>query len=158
LVNNSLVGGATTSFNLVTGAGCCTWANKSLTVNLNAGNNTITIRKNWGFMNVDYITIAPCTSCRESSEELVAEDINEPIGFPNPANTEITIRLPEGNESEVALSMVNASGKSIMNKNLNVNAEDTKATVNVSDIPAGVYILRLERGLNYKVGKVMIVR
>jgi hypothetical protein len=60
--------------------------------------------------------------------------------YPNPANDALNIQLPRYTQAQIQL--IDAVGKTILTSNLYGNT----ATLNTSDVPAGIYVLRVNDG------------
>ncbi len=63
--------------------------------------------------------------------------------FPNPAHQQLQVNLP-GNPDAGTLQIFNALGKLVMI--LGVASEEESKTINISDLPSGIYFVRLDRG------------
>jgi len=72
-----------------------TFTNKTYDVNLNQGNNTITIEKHWGWFDVDYITVGGVDNIEPpvANETLKFEAEN---GIPTGVNTEVEASASNG--------------------------------------------------------------
>jgi photosystem II stability/assembly factor-like uncharacterized protein len=71
--------------------------------------------------------------------------------YPNPASDEITLRLPVDNNSKL-VRIFNISGKTMHQVRLN-NAGSPTATINISSLPAGTYIIELSGDQFRQTGK-----
>ena len=63
--------------------------------------------------------------------------------FPNPAHQRLQVNMP-GNPDIGTLHIFNALGELIMI--LGVASEEESTTINISDLPSGIYFVRLDRG------------
>ncbi|HAD12206.1 MAG TPA: hypothetical protein DCF33_07180, partial [Saprospirales bacterium] len=63
--------------------------------------------------------------------------------FPNPAHQRLQVNMP-GNPDIGTLQIFNALGELIMI--LGVASEEESTTINISDLPSGIYFVRLDRG------------
>ncbi len=160
-VNGVMVGGASTSFPLNKNTGCCTWQDVTLNIDLLAGDNTITILKNWGYTGIDYINISSIstTAARLSSHEKKkgrsSDEIN-PLIYPNPSSQLINIMLPLGNESKVSLLITDMLGRIVMNKNIEVSSTASMLELDISHLKTGNYIVKAQRGDNSFTGRVQV--
>lgn len=60
--------------------------------------------------------------------------------YPNPANTEINLKIPVMNNFE--LELINTFGETLLK-------EKNKISIDVSSLPQGIYFLRIKQGSNY---------
>ncbi|MEM6299823.1 MAG: T9SS type A sorting domain-containing protein [Bacteroidota bacterium] len=66
--------------------------------------------------------------------------------YPNPASYEITIRVEDSNQSGVAVySIHNLTGQTLSSGDLNLEM-DKEATIDVSKLKGGIYIVRVLMG------------
>jgi len=82
------------------------------------------------------------------------DDVFEPNRvFPNPADDVTTIEIAEYNQTaENEIEIINIAGQTIIE--LETNEEVT--TIDVSTLPPGMYILKVNNGINIKTNKLMI--
>ena len=76
-----------------------------------------------------------------STEEL---DNNEVIISPNPAHDKVTIQLAEASVGMENVSLFNLNGQLILEKKLSNNAYANKITLDIENIPSGIYYLKIE--------------
>jgi len=88
------------------------------------------------------------TTVEENLETLVTVTV-----FPNPASDNVNIRFNEAIDDEVKLVIVNSNGKPV--KSIVIEATTLEKQINLQDIPAGVYYLRLTKGKLSNVYKVV---
>jgi len=74
-------------------------------------------------------------------EQIAAEQI---LVYPNPANKEMTVRLPGKLAQEAAIQLVDQTGRVTLRSSIPEGA--TSRTFNVSDLSTGVYILQIDMG------------
>ncbi|MBC7511686.1 MAG: T9SS type A sorting domain-containing protein [Ferruginibacter sp.] len=73
------------------------------------------------------------------SQDMAA--INNIIVYPNPATSVINLQLEKPSTSELVISLIDASGKLVLNNRLSTNSSFLK--LNVSNLRTGTYILRI---------------
>ncbi len=83
------------------------WSTRSFNKNLQSGTNTIAIRKNYGYMNVDYIEITPTSNARTASvatKALPDSEFSERLTlYPNPATGTFYVSFAEQGAADVAV-------------------------------------------------------
>lgn len=65
---------------------------------------------------------------------------------PNPASDEVNIRFDEEYDTEVRLSLMDATGKTVYNEDLFLNSGASKVTLPLENIPSGMYFVRVTDG------------
>ena len=75
---------------------------------------------------------------------------------PNPADDVLRVSLGESLEGQVLVSMVAADGRLVMTRSLQGFAQGQVLTLNVQNLPAGVYSVRVQNGEGSSVQKVVI--
>jgi len=75
---------------------------------------------------------------------------------PNPADDMVNISLGQALEGQVLVSLVAADGRTVMTRNLQGFGAGQVLTLNVQQVPAGVYSVRLQNGAGSSVQKVVI--
>lgn len=65
---------------------------------------------------------------------------------PNPASDEVNIRFDEEYDTEVRLSLMDATGKTVYNEDLFLNSGASKVTLPLENIPSGMYFVRATDG------------
>jgi CubicO group peptidase (beta-lactamase class C family) len=96
------------------------------------------------------------TTCTLTGVNEVPAIIKTAEVYPNPANTELTIKMEQSTEKLAYFTMFNALGQRL--KRMEIKDEFT--TINVSDLPTGLYYYRImdETGNVLRADKEMIVR
>jgi hypothetical protein len=79
------------------------------------------------------------TTVEENLENLVTVTV-----YPNPASDNVNIRFEEAIDDEVNLMLINSQGKPV--KSLIIEATTIEKQINLQDLPAGVYYLKLIKG------------
>ena len=88
------------------------------------------------------------TTVEESLEDLVQVTI-----YPNPTSEMINIRFQSATDKEILVSLLDAQGKLVKTDRIDVAVLDK--TINMQDVPAGLYYLRLTKGKLVNVYKVV---
>ena len=65
--------------------------------------------------------------------------------YPNPAGNTVYVQM-DGSHPRLALSLLNIDGKAVYHAEIPANALAAPVRVNMSSLPAGIYLLRLEGG------------
>ena len=78
--------------------------------------------------------------------------------FPNPAQTEVTIDVVMEDERPVKVTVTDLTGKIVSVNTHLLHQDQSRATLDVSRLPAGVYVVRVENGKATGVQKLTIVR
>ncbi|MCP9236422.1 PKD domain-containing protein [Lewinella sp. JB7] len=66
--------------------------------------------------------------------------------YPNPAVNDLTVELTSGYEGRVDLIVIDAAGRQIRAFNLDKAGDQLRTNINVSDLPSGMYRLRVLEG------------
>ena len=154
-INGVLVGGASTLFGLNGNTGCCTWQNKTMTVTLPNLANTISIQKNYGYTNIDYIFISTNGATSRESSDNKGEVVTMLI-FPNPAKGVIRFEIP-GTEKEATVQMMDMTGVPVLSKDLIIAEGESSVEVNINSLKVGSYIIKAQRGHIVSTGKLVVV-
>jgi len=88
------------------------------------------------------------TTVEENLEILVNVTI-----FPNPASDIINIKFEEPVDGEIVMSMIDSQGKFV--KHEMIESTMIEKQINLQDLPAGIYYLRLIKGKLVNVYKVV---
>jgi hypothetical protein len=86
----------------------------------------------------------------------VEENFEDPVDvtvFPNPAGESINIQFKSAIDKEILISLLDAQGKLVRTDRIEVTALIKQ--MNLQDLPAGVYYLRLTKGKLVNVYKVV---
>jgi PKD repeat protein len=76
--------------------------------------------------------------------------------FPNPVSDAATVQIQLNESMDATLTVTNLMGQTMVNQNMRLNAGDNTFTVEMSDLPAGLYLLSVKSGtdvITYKVQK-----
>ena len=88
------------------------------------------------------------TTVEESLEDLVKVTV-----YPNPASDNLNIRFDEPLEGEVTVQLINAQGKLVKTDVMEVTVIEKQ--INLQDLPAGAYFLKLTKDKLTNVYKVV---
>jgi hypothetical protein len=88
------------------------------------------------------------TAVEENLETLVEITV-----FPNPASDNVNIRFAEELTEELNLTIISSQGKPV--KTMVIEATTAEKQINLQDLPAGVYYLKLTKGKLSNVYKVV---
>jgi Secretion system C-terminal sorting domain len=86
----------------------------------------------------------------------IEENLEEPVKvtiYPNPASEVINIQFESATDKEISLYLLDSQGKLV--KTDKIEAATIDKTVNLQDLPAGIYYLRLTKGKLVNVYKVV---
>jgi len=88
----------------------------------------------------------------ETVVDVYKQDILSFNIYPNPTTTKAFIDLPV--QSYYQINLMDISGKVI--KQLKPNKDETTIEMNVSDLPAGIYLVELKNASNHMLQKLVI--
>jgi hypothetical protein len=80
---------------------------------------------------------------------------NELNIYPNPASQFLTIRIQNNNREETRLTLLSSIGKVVFSSNVSF---ENPVQIDVSKLPAGLYMVRADSGNSVKFGKALIIR
>ncbi|WP_460501099.1 T9SS type A sorting domain-containing protein, partial [Hymenobacter agri] len=67
--------------------------------------------------------------------------------FPNPAHRAFTLSLPAlGSVRTARVELLNALGQVVSTRVLTLNPAGTRSTLDVTDLPTGLYVVRVQAG------------
>jgi len=78
--------------------------------------------------------------------------------FPNPTNGELTLDVRMDAERAVNVSVVDLTGRTISRNAYNLQQEQNRITMDVSALPSGMYVVRVENGETVGTQKLTIAR
>jgi len=102
------------------------------------------------------IELDPYSSLCTTSSVATEDKTNDYLIFPNPVEDFLQVRCPENNSQYREFSLINSLGNIVINQMASSNAGFS--TINVSDIPAGMYALKITNHSNTIVKKVVIMK
>jgi hypothetical protein len=113
-----------------------TWSNVSHNVTLPAGTYSIGIATTTGGFNINYFTISRVSTARVAAQVTPVADDNTVVLSPNPVSDQLYLR---NNDKVNILRIYNISGHQVL------NVKNPGTSITVSALPAGVYIVAIER-------------
>ena len=63
--------------------------------------------------------------------------------YPNPANDHLTVKLDQGFEGDVHITLINSLGQTVQDQVRLISGAKTRTTFNVAQEPAGVYYIKV---------------
>ena len=76
--------------------------------------------------------------------------------YPNPATNEVNISFNMQGAEMVSVSIVDVTGREVLNLNKNINSGSNKLRIDVSGLERGVYVMRTNIGNKLNVSKLLI--
>jgi hypothetical protein len=64
--------------------------------------------------------------------------------YPNPANENVTIQLPENFNGKTGIIVTDVNGRQVINQQQFIQSSQNTTVVSVKRLPAGMYSIRLE--------------
>ena len=119
--------------------------NVTLTVSDGTTSHTL-IRK-------EYIRIEVCAGQNE-----IKPSLSEMVVYPNPARTELRLKFPENIIGPVDMALFGLSGKLLVRSGCSPAFTNSGATISLSDIPSGFYLLRVTSGRESETRKVVVIK
>lgn len=121
------------------------WTKTYLMVPLVAGNNAIKWIANWGYMSLDYISVAmPVEEVDTSTTNL---PILLPVSwniYPNPVSNQASIKYTLPEEGHLKIDLLDLSGRSVQSYPEHFQEAGThRKEIDVSGMKSGIYLLRL---------------
>ena len=135
------------------------WLEKSTTVDLLAGQNTIQLQLSWGWMHLDYMAVP--TEIVVGVDDLSGTPTEYSLhqNYPNPFNPETTIEFVIPKSSFVNLSIYDVLGRKVVTLiNRELNAGNYSIPFKASTLASGVYFYRLETGNFSEIKKMMLLK
>ena len=66
--------------------------------------------------------------------------------FPNPAKDIVTLQFDGGANAQATISVLTIEGKEVMRREVNENTEQFTEQIDLSKLPAGMYIVTVKQG------------
>ncbi|HAA18525.1 MAG TPA: hypothetical protein DCP28_07060, partial [Cytophagales bacterium] len=137
------------------------WLELTYTVALNAGQNTVTLTKSWGYMHFDYLKVQATPAARAlPTAGTDASEAGLPpflvAVYPNPATEVLNLRL-QGTEAEAfTVVLYTLQGQTVLREQM-VSQGSEPATLRLpNDLPEGFYYYQILSGSRSATGKVYI--
>lgn len=107
-----------------------TWLEKSIDIDVVAGNNTVTVNKHWGYMYFDYLSIGTDSNTRVTSLDTNAA-LDAVSLYPNPATTVVNVDV----EGFVSMIIYDLKGIALINSD--------QQTVQIGALGTGIYFVKI---------------
>lgn len=110
----------------------------------------------------DIVTLEGCSSLPSEWFAFFFTGMNEFTDrsmtiYPNPAGSQIHIEIPDNQQEEVWIELIHITGKTIIIQNhRNLPQGLFKTEMNTENIPDGMYFLKISRGKEVKVSKILV--
>ena len=129
------------------------WSEKNLgNISLNAGNNTIEIRKNWGWMHIDYIKVSTSLKSLNVWSASIANKSLDLQLYPNPVTEKNINVIFSGNIGDVELKLYDTSGRMLMHRTCIQNNQN----IDLCDLQNGTYLLEISDKSSRKIKKFIV--
>lgn len=86
---------------------------------------------------------------------LKADDIHFKMS-PNPSSGKVELALTDMNAGTLQVEIFNVLGSKILTLNYNVDKGDNSITLNLNELPEGVYLVRVQQNSNASVKRLKI--
>jgi hypothetical protein len=96
----------------------------------------------------------------EATSALVVSDLSPDalLAFPNPARGELTLRFLGKEAGSAEVSILSADGRLAKQARIPVNEGENVGAIDLGDLPAGMYLLRMNDGVMERQGKIAVAR
>lgn len=135
------------------------WLEKSLSVDLQQGDNEIQMVLSWGWMNLDYLSVPSEIVTGVDDKHEVPVEYSLEQNYPNPFNPSTTIRYSISKLSKVQLNVYDILGRQVatlVNKIQNPGVYNIP--FNADKLASGVYIYRINAGDFTLAKRMMLVK
>ncbi len=141
------------------GASQTEWLEKSISVPLQQGDNSIQMELSWGWMYLDYLVVPSIISAGSLPGAPLPGEFVLEQNYPNPFNPRTTIRYQIPEQSRVRLVVYDLLGRKI-SELVNRVAQPGSYAVSFdgSRIASGIYIYRLQAGRFLQAKRMMLLR
>jgi len=136
-----------------------TWKYVERKIDLNAGNNTVSIVNFWGYMWFDYLEVLDgnAVSIDEPAELPVAHSLG--LNYPNPFNPQTVIPYDLAHQDYVVMDVFDIMGRRIARIDEGVrSAGRHQAVFDGTGLASGVYLYRLQAGNTVMTGRMMLLK
>ena len=90
-----------------------------------------------------------------TSAKTVSKEVKSINLYPNPAQSQVSFDMPVVGRDEVLINVLNYQGQVVKSTSMSVNGTTAKITLDVSDIPAGNYIVSVRGNLHKSAAKLV---
>lgn len=77
----------------------------------------------------------------------VAANHHQLFGFPNPAESQVTLEMPEGRRGTVDIQVVNTMGDLMLRDTFSTGTDNWRRVLDTSDFPPGLYIVHIQNAM-----------
>jgi hypothetical protein len=77
--------------------------------------------------------------------------------YPNPANNELNVQLKYAQYADVVVELIDITGKVVLSENVSSSISNNGYTLDVSNVPNGIYIVKVVNGEQVNTSKVSVV-
>ena len=123
---------------------------------LNAGNNTITLSSGSLFLCFKQVCIQ--SGARIGLVETLQPDNDDLVISPNPTDGILNLKLWLSEASAVNVEVQDLTGRGVKTNNFSQQVGQFNETINLSDLPSGMYLLQLRTDKRCFAKKLMVVR
>lgn len=135
---------------------CCTFGTGNWSVTYDGV--TTTSPTNGDFNTDETISVGNCGSKTQSAAAPVVENALKVQVYPNPANDMATIKFATSMEANVSIDLFSLTGTKVATvyNGLNLSGQTQLVDINVSELPAGVYVYRVSSAGEVHSGKIQV--
>lgn len=100
----------------------------------------------------EYYPIIPPSGERRASPKIQNEVVKDIIYYPNPAQSNLIVLLPENDNTYAMISILDISGRVLISKSLSQN----KSNIPLNNLASGIYIIKIEQDNKIQLSKLII--
>ncbi|WP_218827757.1 sialate O-acetylesterase [Rubricoccus marinus] len=155
---NLIVNGVTTPI-VFTAPDNSTWMQRGLEVQLNAGENAISLVGSWNYMSVDFLAVGAATPPTSGENAPSTGSLMLDAPRPNPARGATTIHYSIPEADHVRLDLLDVQGRRVaVLVDANQPSGEHSLPVSTSSLAVGVYVLHLTAGRAAQSRRMTVVR
>lgn len=142
------------------GTSTSTWYEKSMSVRLQQGDNTIQMELFWGWMYLDYLSVPSTVFASVGTRtNLIPVSTSLEQNFPNPFNPATTITFSLAAASDVRITVHNVLGQNVATLiDRRMDAGLHSVVLNAGTLSSGVYFSRMRAGAFGSCRKMLLLR
>lgn len=76
--------------------------------------------------------------------------------FPNPARNEVTLQFIAAEQQELPVIVMDAGGRRVLTRQIQIPAGNSRATLPLGELPAGIYLVTLGEGTRQQIKRLVI--
>lgn len=135
------------------------WLEKTITVNLVQGENSVQMQVWWGWMYLDYLAVPTNILTSVTSSRAIPITFSSFQNYPNPFNSSTKIRFYLPSTEEVTLTVYNVLGQRVETL-INQKLTEGDYTVNFdgSKLTSGLYFYQLKAGSHVETRKMILLK